>query len=142
MSALSFSVVEGLVIIVGYLAGMVVISYWTPLTFAGLFLHIVVINHIFNTLGHSNVELVPPGSPFNGTTFHAMHHARFSGNYGLLTPILDRVFGTQFPDYREVHEHVHAGGGLRHFTDRFPIRRRWDRRANRRFDPITIPAPS
>ncbi len=59
-----------------------------------------------NVYGHSNIEVWRAGFPDTalghvvGTpTFHAMHHARYNGHYGLYTRVLDRLFGTEWTDY-------------------------------------------
>lgn len=38
------------------------------------------------------------GKRFNSPAYHAIHHARCTRNHGLLTPWLDRVFGTGWSD--------------------------------------------
>jgi sterol desaturase/sphingolipid hydroxylase (fatty acid hydroxylase superfamily) len=36
----------------------------------------------------------------NSARYHARHHAGGRGNYGLVTPWLDRLFGTEIAQYR------------------------------------------
>jgi sterol desaturase/sphingolipid hydroxylase (fatty acid hydroxylase superfamily) len=38
----------------------------------------------------------------NTATFHALHHTRSRGNFGLHTRLWDRVFGTEIADYERV----------------------------------------
>ncbi|MCB9234775.1 MAG: aminotransferase class I/II-fold pyridoxal phosphate-dependent enzyme [Bacteroidia bacterium] len=54
-----------------------------------------------NILGHMGIELFPPWLDHtlfrklvNSPTQHAMHHAKFRGNYGVYTNIWDLAFGT------------------------------------------------
>jgi sterol desaturase/sphingolipid hydroxylase (fatty acid hydroxylase superfamily) len=35
----------------------------------------------------------------NTSTFHNMHHSQFSGNYGLMFRLWDRLLGTELPGY-------------------------------------------
>jgi sterol desaturase/sphingolipid hydroxylase (fatty acid hydroxylase superfamily) len=90
-----------------YLAG----KPWTSLAFSmqGYFAYFL-LNYILNIYGHLNVEFVPPGflntipgKIINTTTYHALHHARYRGHYGLFTQVLDRAHGTWFPDYAKIH---------------------------------------
>ena len=41
-----------------------------------------------------------------------MHHARCHGNYGFLTSLTDRLFGTYMPDTPAIHRRAFAGQGL------------------------------
>lgn len=54
-----------------------------------------------NVLGHLGHDLAPgrPAShPLAVSRRHAAHHARGGGNFGFLSPTLDRVLGTALPD--------------------------------------------
>src|SRR2546427_5937141 len=42
----------------------------------------------------------------------SMHHARYTGHYGLFTTMLDRALGTYWDDYPEVHARAARGEGL------------------------------
>lgn len=114
-TAVSFSVLEKLVFSAGILAGLACFSRVQPLSSLGVFLYYVV--YFFtNVLGHSNIEFRQPGyygtflgKIFNSPTYHALHHARYFKNYGLLTPWLDNLFGTAWPDTAAVQSRVAKG---------------------------------
>jgi sterol desaturase/sphingolipid hydroxylase (fatty acid hydroxylase superfamily) len=59
-----------------------------------------------NTMGHAGFEFYSMRYLdwglhrfFNSSTNHNMHHKSFNANYGLYTPFLDRLFGTEHPEY-------------------------------------------
>ena len=45
-------------------------------------------------------------------TGHAIHHARYDVNFGLITSVLDLVLGTYAPDTQKVQERVSSGQSL------------------------------
>jgi sterol desaturase/sphingolipid hydroxylase (fatty acid hydroxylase superfamily) len=62
-----------------------------------------------NVISHLGYELLPrryarlwPFQWFSSATYHALHHGRFNGNYGLFFRFWDRMLGTEVPDYEEV----------------------------------------
>ncbi|MES1243414.1 MAG: sterol desaturase family protein [Acidobacteriota bacterium] len=123
-SGLRFSLAEKLVLTLGSVGFAAAASHVLPVTLPGL-LAFFVVYYSESILGHSNVEIMPAGlvrSPLGrvvgSTTFHALHHSRFSGHYGLTTPLLDYIFGTVFPDYPEVQERAARGEGLERLTER------------------------
>ena len=118
LTSLSFSLGERAVLLVGVFAFAILVSKLTPLSFGAL-IAVGLTNYVFNVLGHSNVEFVPewiarsaPGRLIITPSFHAMHHARYKGHYGLYTTILDRWFGTAFDDYEAVYDRARSGAGL------------------------------
>jgi len=124
LAALSFSLAERAILIVGALGFAALISRWRPIPLAGLGLYFF-FNYVFNVLGHANVELFPAGFArtwfgrlYVTATYHSMHHARYHGNYGLFTQVLDRLCATVWGDYEQVHERVREGTGLRSFGER------------------------
>jgi lathosterol oxidase len=65
-----------------------------------------------NAIAHANFEIKPSrynrwlGRVLTTTTYHALHHSRYLGNYGLATRLPDRLFGTQWEDYEEIYERI------------------------------------
>jgi len=104
-TSLSFSLVERLVLLAGVSVIPALVSWWMPFpleAYAAYFLF----NYVLNVYGHLNVETVPPrftgtrlGQVLNTSTYHALHHLRYRGHYGLFTSTLDRFHGTKFSDY-------------------------------------------
>lgn len=57
-----------------------------------------VLSILLNVLGHANYELsrsAPARGLLGASRRHALHHARYHGNYGFLLPVFDRLSGTQ-----------------------------------------------
>ena len=118
LTSLSFGLVERGVLLVGAVGMSALLSRVLPITKVGVVAYFLT-NFVLNVWGHSNVEVLPAGfvrswagRVFISTSFHAMHHARYQGHYGLFTQVLDRLFGTYWVDYPEVHAHAARGEGL------------------------------
>ena len=83
-----------------------------------------------NMIGHVNVELGPRAltrSPMvwlaHPFTFHALHHARSFKkirHFGFGSTFMDRLAGTEWPDWVEAHAQVMAGEPLRGGGERGP----------------------
>lgn len=124
VSAFSFSLAERALLQLGGLGFVALASRFVPLGSIGLGAYMLV-NYALNVLGHGNVEVLPAsfassaaGTVLVSPTFHALHHARLSGHYGLFTRVLDRAFGTEWSDYEAIHRRAAAGLGLRRLGER------------------------
>ena len=60
----------------------------------------------FNVLGHCGYEIFPSwflnsriGALLNSPTHHALHHEKYSANFGLYFNVWDRLMGTNHPEY-------------------------------------------
>lgn len=77
-----------------------------------------------NIVGHANAELFPMNAKkgaslvSNAITYHSLHHARFDGHYGFANAMMDRLFGTEFPDWIAMVERVKSNGGLKSLRER------------------------
>lgn len=107
-SSVSFSFLEKLIFSLGILGFMAFISNFLSISVWGIGSYYMLYFYT-NTLGHANFEFRKPkyyesfmGKIFNTPSYHAMHHARYIKNYGLLTPFLDKLFNTIWEDYSEV----------------------------------------
>lgn len=126
MSIISFSLAERFMLMFGILIIPILFSQHLPFTFEGLVIY-AYMNLIMNWIGHLNVEFLPAGMAktiwgkffLNTPTFHAIHHARYNGHYGLFTPILDRLFNTLYKDYPLQQEHAARGNGPTKLGQRF-----------------------
>ncbi len=125
LTAMSFSVLERLILVSGGMGGLMIFSSWIPLANLGVALYLT-INYFLNLLAHLNIEIIPPrilnfsiGRALNTPTYHALHHARNKGHYGLFTPCLDWIFDTRFSDYRQIQEMAYNKNGLAHLGARF-----------------------
>ncbi|KFE66479.1 sterol desaturase family protein [Hyalangium minutum] len=124
LTSLSFSLVERLVLMGGGMGLALLAIEVMPITKAGLMAYILT-NYLLNVVGHSNTEWLPKrfvsswlGRLVFTPTFHALHHARYQGHYGLFTVVLDRWFGTAFQDYPQVHARAREGVGLTRIGER------------------------
>lgn len=124
MTSVSFHLAEHIIGFVPINLVMVALFHVLPISLAGLLLFAAV-TEIGNLYGHLNVEVMPSwfarsplGKLFIAPSFHAMHHARFTGHYGLYTRVLDRWFGTEFSDYEAVQAQTAAGQPLRSLAER------------------------
>ncbi|MFB1479257.1 sterol desaturase family protein [Corallococcus sp. RDP092CA] len=127
LTALSFSVAERLVLMGGGLGLHFAAMHLFPGTQAGVLAYMLT-NYVLNAFGHGNTEWLPKrfvaswvGRVFFTPTFHALHHARYQGHYGLYTVVLDRWFGTAFPDYPLVHARAREGAGLTRIGERLAV---------------------
>ena len=110
-TAISFSFTEKLVFDLGLLGGPALLDLLVPLNFygvAGWFVGYLVIN----SFSHANFEMRPGdynsfvGKVLTSTTYHSLHHSRYTGNYGLATRALDQIFATEWSDYENLYKRV------------------------------------
>ncbi|RKH54377.1 sterol desaturase family protein [Corallococcus interemptor] len=127
LTALSFSVVERVVLMGGGLGMHFAAMHLFPGSQVGVLAYMLT-NYVLNAFGHGNTEWLPKrfvtswvGRVLFTPTFHALHHARYQGHYGLYTVVLDRWFGTAFPDYPQVHARARDGEGLTRMGERLAV---------------------
>lgn len=111
-TAISFSFSEKLIFDIGMLVPLAVIDYFLlSLNFygiAGWYIGYLIIN----SFSHANFELKSRdynrvlGKVLTSTTYHSLHHSRYTGNYGLGTRLLDRLFRTEWEDYEPLYDRV------------------------------------
>lgn len=117
-TSVSFSLLEKAIFSAGIIGFMAALSHAMPVSVLGLAAYYV-FYFVTNTLGHANIEIRGPdyyasfmGRIFNTPSYHAMHHARYTNNYGLITPFLDRWFGTAWEDAQQVQQRAARGQPL------------------------------
>lgn len=77
-----------------------------------------------NIVGHANAELFPQQASKaaslggNPILYHALHHARFDGHYGFGAAYMDRIFGTEWPDWIALVRRVESGKPLESLRER------------------------
>lgn len=119
LTAFSTSVPECLGWIVGYAL--------VPLTFTALGLAVHPIgfaaylfyNFFGNVIGHLNCELIPAALATRAQTwtahpivYHSLHHARYTGHYSFCATFMDRLGGSEWRDWPDLHARVLAGDAL------------------------------
>lgn len=124
LTSLSFSLIERSILLFGVIGFACLMSVAAPVSFAALVAN-GMLNYVLNVLGHSNVEFIPEavaksrfGGLFITPSYHAMHHARYRGHFGLFTTVLDRMFGTTYEDYGRVYDRARSGQGLARLGER------------------------
>jgi Delta7-sterol 5-desaturase len=111
LTAISFSFSEKLIFDTGYLGVLAVVDHWVGLNVFGVggwYIGYLIIN----SFSHANFELKSQnyngglGKVITSTTYHSLHHSRYTGNYGLGTRVLDRIFNTEWEDYERLYDRV------------------------------------
>jgi Delta7-sterol 5-desaturase len=111
LTAISFSFTEKLIFDVGLLAPLALLDVavgLNPFGIAAWFIGYLVIN----SFSHANFELKPRhfnrllGKFLTSATYHSLHHSRYTGNYGLGTRLLDRIFRTEWDDYERLYDRI------------------------------------
>ena len=111
-TAISFSFWEKLVFDLGIILPLVILDQTVLRIDATGVLLWFVGYLIINSYSHANFEFRKwpyprrVGKVMTSTTYHALHHSRYTGNYGLGTRFLDRTFKTEWEDYERVFERV------------------------------------
>ena len=124
LSSISFSFLEKFIFSVGIIAPVAALSAVMPISFYGICAYYV-FYFITNVIGHSNIEIRKPGyantwigKVLNTPSYHAMHHARYVKNYGLITSTLDRLFNTMWEDYDKVQSRAASDQPLTKLSER------------------------
>ena len=124
LSGLQFSFGEKAILTLGSVGFIAVFSQFQAVSLHSVLLFFI-IYYANSIIGHSNVEIQPSnvgasllGKVFTSPTYHALHHARYRGHYGLTITILDRLNGSIFPDYTAIHRRVARGEGLTRLSQR------------------------
>lgn len=124
LSSMSFSFLEKFIFSVGIIAPTAALSQVMPISFEGIVAYYL-FYFVTNALGHSNIEIRKPGYAqswigkiINTPTYHAMHHARYVKNYGLITSTLDRLFNTMWEDYDKVQSRAASDQPLVKLSER------------------------
>ena len=125
LSSISFSFLEKFIFSVGIIGPVAMLSWVMPISFYGIVAYYV-FYFVTNALGHSNIEIREPGYAqtwigriINTPAYHAMHHARYVKNYGLITSTLDRMFNTMWEDYDKVQSRAASDQPLNRLSERF-----------------------
>ena len=111
-TAISFSFWEKIIFDLGIIIPLVILDQTIlPIDATGVLLWFAGYL-IINSYSHANFEFRKWPYPrrlgkfMTSTTYHALHHSRYTGNYGLGTRFLDRAFKTEWEDYEGVFERV------------------------------------
>ena len=113
-TAISFSFFEKLIFNIGLLAPLAAVDLLASLNFFGVAGWYI--GYLFvNSFSHANFELKSPAHNklldrvLTSTTYHSLHHSRYTGNYGLGSRVLDRMLGTEWEDYESLYDRISTG---------------------------------
>lgn len=77
----------------------------------GVVLFLLILMTVTATINHLHIEIYPKGFAKNwfgkwwiGSSHHSLHHSKYRVNYGLYFTFMDRLFGTESPDYLPLFE--------------------------------------
>jgi len=110
-TGLSFSFMENFIFDTGLLLPLAIADHFLSLNFYGIAIWYIGYLYI-NSYSHANYELKPKqfnrtfGKVLTSATYHSLHHSRYTGNYGLGTRFMDRLFGTEWVDYEAVYDRI------------------------------------
>ena len=111
LTAISFSFWEKFFFNLGIIGLLALVDLAVSLNFlgvAGWYVGYLIIN----SYSHANFEIKSSnflnvgGQFLASTTFHSLHHSRYTNNYGLGTRFMDRWFGTEWADYENLYLRV------------------------------------
>jgi sterol desaturase/sphingolipid hydroxylase (fatty acid hydroxylase superfamily) len=124
LSGQSTTVVEAIGWQLGYIGLPFVLSLVEPLSFYG-WLAYLAFNVAGNIFGHANVEITPPSKWLWARstvaavfTYHALHHARWTGHYGYASTWMDRLWKTEWNDWLALHTQVWNGKPMASLKER------------------------
>jgi lathosterol oxidase len=125
LTGYSMSTVESLGWLVGLIGVPLLLSAVTPISLAGFFAYHALYQVAGNQVGHANVDFFPAGAEkrinswiSHPTTYHSLHHARFNNHYSFGSTFMDRLLGTEWPDWPELHARVIGGEPLKSLSTR------------------------
>jgi|SRR6185437_4339118 len=110
-TAISFSFAEKLIFDAGLLGLLAAVDSFVGLNFFGIAAWYIAYL-VINSFSHANFELKSKdynrfaGKLLTSTTYHSLHHSRYTGNYGLGTRVLDKLFRTEWEDYERLYDRV------------------------------------
>ncbi|HXY07574.1 MAG TPA: sterol desaturase family protein [Terriglobales bacterium] len=111
LTAISFSFSEKFIFDIGFLGPLAIADHWIGMNVFGIggwYIGYLMIN----SFSHANFELKSRnynrwlGKVITSTTYHSLHHSRYTGNYGLGTRVLDRMLKTEWEDYERLYDRV------------------------------------
>jgi sterol desaturase/sphingolipid hydroxylase (fatty acid hydroxylase superfamily) len=119
LTGYSMSTVESLGWLVGLVGVPLLWSLVAPISLVGLVVYQALYQIAGNVIGHANVDFFPAALEKRANTwishpivYHSLHHARFNNHYGFGSTFMDRLLGTEWADWPELHARVIRGEPL------------------------------
>ena len=125
LTGYSMSSVESLGWLIGLVGMPFLLGLFAPVSLAGLLAYHALYQVTGNVIGHANVDFFPPAAAkrinswiSHPTLYHSLHHARFNNHYSFGSSFMDRLLGTEWSDWPELHGRVTSGQPLRKLAER------------------------
>jgi sterol desaturase/sphingolipid hydroxylase (fatty acid hydroxylase superfamily) len=118
LSVLHQSVVDRSILTIGFVLPLMLCSALDSLSPMTMFA-LIAVNSLGSIMQHANFEWLIRLNRgkrialiMHSAASHSLHHARVEGNYGFLTSVMDRLFGTYIADTELVSEKAWNGEGM------------------------------
>ncbi len=128
LTGYSMSTVESAGWLVGLVGAPLLLGAFSPISLLGLVLYHTIYQVAGNVVGHANVDFFPAAAHkrinswiSHPTTYHALHHARYNNHYSFGSSFMDRLMGTEWADWAELHARIIRGEALTKLSARGTI---------------------
>ncbi len=125
LTGYSMSTVESLGWLVGLCGVPFLLSLFAPISVEGFLAYHALYQISGNQIGHSNVDFFPAFASdrekswiSHPITYHSLHHARFNNHYSFGSSFMDRLMGTEWADWPELHKRVVGGQAMKKLSER------------------------
>lgn len=125
LTGYSMSTVESAGWLLGLAGVPFLASLLTPISLTGFLLYHALYQIPGNVVGHANIDFFPAAAHSrtgswisHPIVYHALHHARFNNHYSFGSSFMDRLLGTEWADWPELHAQVIAGEPMRKLSAR------------------------
>lgn len=125
LTGYSMSTAESVGWLVGLIGVPLLLGLFTPISLLGLLAYHTLYQVPGNIIGHANVDFFPAAIEKRNNswvshpiTYHSLHHARFVNHYSFGSTFMDRLLGTEWADWPELHARVIRGESLKKLSVR------------------------
>lgn len=125
LTGYSMSAVESLGWLIGLIGVPLLFGMIMPISLGGLIAYHVLYQISGNVVGHANVDPFPKALENRMATwtnhpilYHSLHHARYNNHYSFGSSFMDRILGTEWADWPELHAKVISGQPLTKLSER------------------------
>jgi len=125
LTGYSMSTVESMGWLVGLVGIPLLLSWITPISLIGLIAYHASYQISGNVIGHANIDFFPASAAKRANswmvhpiTYHALHHARYINHYSFGSSFMDRLLGTEWSDWPELHARIRSGKPLERLSVR------------------------
>lgn len=130
LTGYSMSTVESLGWLIGLTGVPLLFSLATPISLSGFLAYHALYQIAGNVIGHANIDFFPRAASkraiswiVHPITYHSLHHARFDNHYSFGSSFMDRLMGTEWADWPDLHRQVIDGRPMRKLSARGTLHR-------------------